>query len=442
MAFSRSRLRASSGWKVSGEVALSDGALHSRRIAPVPVFDVNFEASGEGHFYPAERRLEIDAATLRVGRAEARISGTMEHGPEHYALALRAAMPLTPCGAALAAIPEDLLGQLRGFEWDGELGGQASLRVDSRDLDATQLRVTLANTCQFVSVPALADLRRFRSPFRHEVREPDGELFSMTTGPGSAQWSSIHAISPYVIHAILAHEDAGFFRHGGFSVPSVERAIVRNLREGRFVLGASTISMQLAKNLFLHREKTMARKVQEVLLTWWLESALSKKKLLELYLNVIEYGPAIYGIRHAARHYFGRDPDELSPAEGAFLALHPAGPEAAPPSLQPGSPRAGDARADGALPSPYARAAPYRRRRARVRARRVARVSLSPRGRAPRASSDPGRAGAPAFLDRRYDALGGVGDLGIGRGRGRGAFERRLSRVSDQSVPRSFSSTL
>ena len=178
----------------------------------------------------------------------------------------------------------------------------------------------MADACQFVSVPALADLRRVHGPFRHEVQEPDGTLFSMTTGPGTANWVSIHAISPYLIQAVLAHEDAGFFRHRGFSVPSVERALVRNLREGRFVLGASTISMQLAKNLFLTRQKTLARKVQEVLLTWWLETAMSKKKLIELYLNVIEYGPGLYGIRNAARHYFGRDPDELSPAEGAFLA--------------------------------------------------------------------------------------------------------------------------
>jgi membrane peptidoglycan carboxypeptidase len=78
--------------------------------------------------------------------------------------------------------------------------------------------------------------------------------------------------------------------------------------------------MQLAKNLFLGREKTIARKLQEVLLTWWLESALDKASLLELYLNVIEYGPAIYGIRAAATHYFGRSPAELTVAQSAFLA--------------------------------------------------------------------------------------------------------------------------
>jgi membrane peptidoglycan carboxypeptidase len=78
--------------------------------------------------------------------------------------------------------------------------------------------------------------------------------------------------------------------------------------------------MQLVKNLFLRREKTLARKVQEVLLTWWIERVLDKAHILELYLNVIEYGPSIYGIRQAAWHYFGRTPAELSVAESAFLA--------------------------------------------------------------------------------------------------------------------------
>lgn len=119
---------------------------------------------------------------------------------------------------------------------------------------------------------------------------------------------------------MLAHEDGGFFRHDGFSKTAIRDSLVRNLEAGRYVRGASTITMQLAKNLFLRREKTLARKVQEVILTWWLESALEKKEILELYLNVIEYGPSIYGIRAASRHYFGHEPDILTPAEAAFLA--------------------------------------------------------------------------------------------------------------------------
>ncbi|MBK6576972.1 MAG: transglycosylase domain-containing protein [Sandaracinaceae bacterium] len=316
------RMAAESTARISleGDIALTDAAVSSPRIAPVPVFDINLAADGSAYFMPLERRLEVTRATLKVGEAELRVGGSLELGTDHYAVDVRASMNATPCDTVLRAVPEDLLGELRGFSFSGDIGGVASLRIDSRDLDATALRVEVSDGCTFLSVPGLADLRRVQVPFRHEVQEPNGEVFSMTTGPGTANWVSIHAMSPYFIHAVLAHEDSGFFNHSGFSILSVERALVRNLREGRFVLGASTISMQLAKNLFLNREKTLARKVQEALLTWWLETAMTKKKLLELYLNIIEYGPSVYGVRHAARHYFGRDADELSPAEGAFLA--------------------------------------------------------------------------------------------------------------------------
>jgi membrane peptidoglycan carboxypeptidase len=95
---------------------------------------------------------------------------------------------------------------------------------------------------------------------------------------------------------------------------------VANLKARRFVRGASTITMQLAKNLFLSRDKTLARKVQEVVLTDYLEQAFSKEELMEIYLNVIEFGPSVYGIAAAADHYFGRTPAELNLAESLFLS--------------------------------------------------------------------------------------------------------------------------
>jgi membrane peptidoglycan carboxypeptidase len=119
---------------------------------------------------------------------------------------------------------------------------------------------------------------------------------------------------------VLVHEDPQFFNHHGFSPLNIRNALVRDLKERRYAVGASTISMQLVKNVFLHREKTLARKIQEVLLTWWTERVMEKRDILELYLNVIEYGPSVYGIRNAAQHYWNRPPSELSPAESVFLA--------------------------------------------------------------------------------------------------------------------------
>jgi len=255
-----------------------------------------------------------------VGGARAELTGAVEWASDHYLFDVRATLPPMPCQTAMGAIPSDLLAEVSGFSWSGNMGGFLRAQIDSRNLRDTELELRVADGCAFVNVPVMADLRRVEGPFTHRVLEPDGTYFEMTTGPGSGNWTSIHTISPFFLHAVLAHEDASFFAHHGFAPWAIRGALVRNLEARRYVQGASTITMQLAKNLFLHREKTLARKVQEALLTWWLETALDKRAILELYVNIIEYGPGIYGITEAARHYFGRHPSELSPVESAFLA--------------------------------------------------------------------------------------------------------------------------
>ena len=120
--------------------------------------------------------------------------------------------------------------------------------------------------------------------------------------------------------AVLVCEDGHFPYHHGFDFEAMQNSIRDNLIKGRFVRGASTISMQLAKNLYLGKEKTLSRKLQEAVLTQLLEQELSKRELLELYLNVIEYAPGIYGIGPAARYYFAERPSDLSLAQALYIA--------------------------------------------------------------------------------------------------------------------------
>jgi hypothetical protein len=314
------RAESPSRMALRGEVSLSGAAIASARIAPEPVEGISVTVQGEGFWMPEQRQLRLEAGTLRSASATLRMEGTFEWSREHYLVAATMALPPTACDDAVGAIPPDLLGEIAGFRWRGELAGKIVAYVDSRDLDATRLDIRMADGCRFAQVPPVADMERFRRMFLHQVREPDDSVFEMLTGPGSSNWHRVRAMSPFLVHAVIAHEDASFLRHQGFAPWAIEEALKRNLKAGRYEVGASTITMQLAKNLFLRREKTLARKVQEVLLTWWLESALDKRDILELYLNVIEYGPGVYGIRHAASHYFGRAPSDLSPAESAFLA--------------------------------------------------------------------------------------------------------------------------
>ncbi len=304
-----------------GTLAVDGLALEHPRLAAQPVRSITFQLRGTADFTPAARRLVVPTLRLAMGGAEATLHGTFEWADDHYLFDFGASLPRTSCDVAVHAIPRDLLAETAGFRLVGSLAASIETSIDSRALDATTLRFHVANACTFTSYPEMADVSRFLGPFVHRVEEPDGTVFEMETGPGTSEWTPISEISPFLVHAVLGHEDSSFFTHSGFAPWAIRDALVRNLTAGRYVLGASTITMQLVKNVFLHREKTLARKIQEVLLTWWIESSMEKERILELYLNVIEYGPAVYGIRHAADHYFGRAPSELSPAESAYLAL-------------------------------------------------------------------------------------------------------------------------
>jgi hypothetical protein len=315
-------IKAESPARVSldGRAALRNGSLASPRLATEPVEGIALSISGKGHWMPLARRLEIDSGSFGIGKARADVAGALEWSSDHYAFDISAQMAPTPCTDAVRSIPNALLGDMALAQWKGTIGGKLRFQVDSRELDKTELKFDIKDHCEFTVVPVIADLSRFGKPFIHTVTEPDGTEFEMETGPGTENWTPIEAMSPYFIYAVMVHEDPQFFNHHGFSPLNIRNAVVRDLKERRYAVGASTISMQLVKNVFLHREKTMARKIQEVLLTWWTERVMEKRDILELYLNVIEYGPSVYGIRNAAKHYWNRLPSELSPAESVFLA--------------------------------------------------------------------------------------------------------------------------
>jgi monofunctional biosynthetic peptidoglycan transglycosylase len=135
------------------------------------------------------------------------------------------------------------------------------------------------------------------------------------------QWVPYERISEHLKRAVVAAEDARFLDHEGFDWEMIQKAIVRNEKKGRVIAGASTISQQLAKNLFLSGERSWLRKGQEAIITWMLEDALSKRRILELYLNVAEWGDGVFGAEAAARRHFGVPAAALSPEQAAWLAV-------------------------------------------------------------------------------------------------------------------------
>lgn len=136
----------------------------------------------------------------------------------------------------------------------------------------------------------------------------------------SQAWLPLGSISPHLKNAVVVAEDVSFYWHGGVDFAELKEAILRDLKAGRLRRGGSTLTMQLARTLYLSPRKTPLRKLREILLAWRLEAALSKDRILELYLNLVEWGEGLYGAEAAARQYFGKGAAELTPHEAAALA--------------------------------------------------------------------------------------------------------------------------
>jgi len=206
------------------------------------------------------------------------------------------------------------LGSLRGeITAAGPVEDLASLKVD-QDIVFTPPE----------QIPAA--LTRLKGPFTHPVITNLGLKKRIDVSPESPAFIALADVPPLFLRALLIAEDAAFFSHPGIDLAEMPRAIATNWARGEAVRGASTITQQLAKNLFLSREKSLHRKLKELSYSFLLEDTLGKSRILEIYLNIIEWGPGLYGLKPAARHYFGKEPQALTPKEIAFLVSMIPGP--------------------------------------------------------------------------------------------------------------------
>ncbi len=200
------------------------------------------------------------------------------------------------------------------------------------------LLLLLALAAGFVlwTLPDVTPLQDPRATLSIEVRDWQGQRHPFLLGPRNRYWTPLAAMPKEMKWAVIVAEDATFYEHRGVDIPALREAFRYNLEQKRLARGASTITQQLAKNVFLSREKSLWRKLRELLIARRLEQELSKERILELYLNVVELGPKVHGVGHGARHFFGKTPGELTPAECALLAAILPGPRIAyNPELKP-----------------------------------------------------------------------------------------------------------
>lgn len=180
-----------------------------------------------------------------------------------------------------------------------------------------------------VLMPPVSDLADKKFTTTIQVKDWQGDYHPFVVGPKNRTWTPSARIPAEMKWAVILAEDANFYKHEGFDVKAIKNAIKYDLEKKSLKRGASTITQQTAKNLFLSREKSVTRKLKEIYLAWRMEQELTKGRIIEFYLNVVELGPMVYGIGHGAQYYFGKPVSALTPRECAFLAAMLPGPRVA-----------------------------------------------------------------------------------------------------------------
>ena len=175
-------------------------------------------------------------------------------------------------------------------------------------------------------LPSVSTLKDPRKSYVVVVKDWNRKNRPFVLGPKNRRWTPIRAIPSSLKKAVVAAEDSRFYSHEGVDYDAMKEALKTDIQKRRFARGGSTITQQLAKNVFLSREKTINRKIKEVVLAWRIDDVLSKSRILELYLNVVELGPMVFGVGHASHYYFGKPPSALTIRESAFLVAMLPGP--------------------------------------------------------------------------------------------------------------------
>lgn len=230
-------------------------------------------------------------------------------------------IPDSKCQDLITSIPKALLKTITpGTTLSGNFRMRLEIEFTLPSRRPTYARLKLNNGCIIKSLPVSISVSLLKKPFLRKALGYDKKERIIKTGPGTRQWVPLRLISKYAPLAFETMEDPGFMWHHGFEIAAISSSIEADIEEERFVRGASTITMQLAKNLWLNREKTISRKLQEAVLTTYLEQELSKKQILQLYVNVVEFGPGIYGIKAASLRYFNISPMQLTLSQSLLLA--------------------------------------------------------------------------------------------------------------------------
>ncbi len=235
---------------------------------------------------------------------------------------LKAKIPKTKAQDFINSLPTGLFTNFEGMEAEGTFSYDLVFKYNKNKPGALVFDSNLKKEGLKIIKYGEANLSKLNSAFTYRAIDNGRAQRPIVVGPSNPYFTPLEEISPYVKNAVLTSEDPSYYRHRGFITEAFRQSIIKNLKTREFTRGASTISMQLVKNVFLTREKTLSRKLEEILLVYILENnaIAGKSRMLEVYFNVIEWGPDVYGIGEAADYYFQKHPSQLSLDESVFLA--------------------------------------------------------------------------------------------------------------------------
>lgn len=237
-------------------------------------------------------------------------------------ISFRIHAPWFPAQDLFSSLPEGLFTVVTGMQVAGDLKYDMDFFVDLSVPDSLRFESDLQRREFRIRSYGPANLTRLDSSFEYTAYDRDLPVRTFMVGPENPMFRSLDRIPPYLRYSVLTAEDGGFYQHRGFLIESIRESIAANIRERRFARGGSTVTMQLVKNVFLSRSKTIARKLEEMLIVWLIENQqlCTKDRMFEVYLNIIEWGPMVYGANEASRFYFNKDVSRLTYAESIFLA--------------------------------------------------------------------------------------------------------------------------
>ncbi|HMI08198.1 MAG TPA: biosynthetic peptidoglycan transglycosylase [Flavobacterium sp.] len=318
--------------KVSN-IEMDGGELHIDGFSSIANLQVNHEkiaqkdvviksAKFDYHLLFGENFIAVDSSS-NVQLNKMKFHPYIEYNNEKDKIyRLRIAIPKMKAQDFIESLPEGLFTHFEGMEAEGNFDYHLNFEYNKSKPNGVVFDSKLNKEGLKIIKFGEADLDKLNHEFVYRAMISGKPQRPILVGRGNPNYAPLSSITPYLRKSVLTTEDPSFFQHKGFINEAFKQSIVKNIKTKKFTRGASTISMQLIKNVFLTREKTLSRKLEEILLVYILENnrIVNKERMLEVYFNIIEWGPNVYGIGEASYFYFEKSPSQLSLNECLFLA--------------------------------------------------------------------------------------------------------------------------